>query len=321
MSFREKYLKYKKKYIELKKQFGGCRNCSDLTCISGEICKDVAPGKRPYNPVDDDLFRYDDMNDSNSNAEMDCPNECHILDPISGKMILLRLKRDDLRAHLTDFNCPNSEVKCSVPGCTWDGFFKEFNYHCQKFHGVDEPKPSPIRVYGDEAWKIVSRYRSQRDAANQADYAAANTYPANRSLRVFNWETGQYIVNPSMAESDKFDPNSPSYNNPNEYRPSAASIAAATDAVAASAAAATAASAIDEIFPSGQIVKSEQLQDLAQLVMIENKDVYVKKFNPLFTLEDVKYIYYGEVFKIVSIEDNNLVIGMVDLLGRLLVGV
>ena len=42
MSFKEKYLKYKNKYLELKKQIGGCKNCDDPKCIGGELCENVS---------------------------------------------------------------------------------------------------------------------------------------------------------------------------------------------------------------------------------------------------------------------------------------
>jgi sugar lactone lactonase YvrE len=42
MSFKEKYLKYKNKYLELKKQIGGCKICKDPICIEGELCKNAS---------------------------------------------------------------------------------------------------------------------------------------------------------------------------------------------------------------------------------------------------------------------------------------
>jgi tripartite motif-containing protein 71 len=48
MSFKEKYLKYKNKYLELKKQIGGCKICKDPICIGGELCENASrPAAEP----------------------------------------------------------------------------------------------------------------------------------------------------------------------------------------------------------------------------------------------------------------------------------
>jgi tripartite motif-containing protein 71 len=60
MSFKEKYLKYKNKYLELKKQFGGCKICNKPNCIEGELCENVS------NPAAIELSsRFEDFLESN----------------------------------------------------------------------------------------------------------------------------------------------------------------------------------------------------------------------------------------------------------------
>lgn len=38
MSFKKKYIKYKNKYLDIKKLLGGCKTCNDPKCLNKELC-------------------------------------------------------------------------------------------------------------------------------------------------------------------------------------------------------------------------------------------------------------------------------------------